>query len=65
MLIDCGLESEVQKVLNAKMVWPFPSKADGLDGMEQRSAIAKINKFKQWKDKSRWLITDRNNIPLV
>ena len=62
MLIDAGMEKDVQAVLKTKNVFPFPSKGDGLDGLAGRLAIAKVNGFQKWKGNTKqtkdWMLQD-------
>ena len=42
--------SEVDNVLRAKKIWPFPTAADGKEsGWEERASIAKKEKYQLWQ----------------
>ena len=47
-----NLRSQVQEIIKAKKIWPFPSAADGKDsGYEERSAICIKEKYQIWQSK--------------
>ena len=47
---NSGLTGEVEKTLRGRMIWPFPSVADGEDsGYLERLAICKEAKYRLWQ----------------
>jgi len=63
MLIESGLEEEVQKVLKSKIAWPYPTENDG-PGWDIREKIAKKEKYTLWtgnqeQERKQWDIRDR------
>ena len=71
LLRNSGLKKQVDECLDKKVIWPFPSNADGADsGYSERIALCKEAGYSLWKATTReeknaaWTLLNGNLIML-